>query len=360
MISPRQPSFPTGKTWTIRLRSVGIRLAVVWAGLAAALVLSVFLAVGLCTEACKAASQWTIFGMKFPVLGIGFFTLSLLLFHLRDRPFFRGLLPVMISGAAGAELTFLYVQHSIIKRWCPMCIAVAFCVCVTGIALATGYFTGMRKQFESGRGAMARHLSNGAFLAAVMIFGAYVSFLGLGNPASSHADTLPLTLGKLDSEIEVYVFTDWFCPSCRQVEPDLEKAYPDIMKRAKLLFVEFPVHPESMNFIPYNLSFLVREKAKYLEVRKALMHLAERTKEPTPEDVRKAVAPLGVAYRPLNYSDVNGAVRYFQSLVQAFRVEGTPAMVVYNRKNRSTRLLFGVRDLSYPNILMAVSGVAPP
>jgi protein-disulfide isomerase len=218
----------------------------------------------------------------------------------------------------------------------------------------------MRKQFESGRVAMARHLSKGAFLAAVMVAGAYVSFLGLGNPASTHADTLPMALGKLDSEIEVYVFTDWFCPSCRQAEPDLEKAYPDIMKRAKLLFVEYPVHPESMNFIPYNLSFLVREKAKYLEVRKALMHLAERTKEPTPEDVQKAVAPLGVSYRPLNYSDVNAAVQYFQSLVRAFRVGGTPAMVVYNRKTRSTRLLSGVKDLSYPNILMAVSGVAPP
>jgi hypothetical protein len=40
---------------------------VVWVALAAALVLSVFLAVGLCTEACKATYQWTIFGMKFPV-----------------------------------------------------------------------------------------------------------------------------------------------------------------------------------------------------------------------------------------------------------------------------------------------------
>jgi len=273
---------------------------------------------------------------------------------------FRGLLPVMLSGAAGAELTFLHVQHSIIKRWCPMCIAVAFCVGVAGIALAAGYFAGMRKQFESGRGAMARHLSKGAFLAAVMVAGAYVSFLGLGNPATTRADTLPMALGKLDSEIEVYVFTDWFCPSCRQAEPDLEKAYPDIMKRAKLLFVDFPVHPESMNFIPYNMSFLVREKAKYLEVRKALMRLAERTKEPTPEDVQKAVAPLGVSYRPLNYSDVNAGVQYFQSLVRTFRVEGTPAMVVHNRKNRSTRLLSGVKDLSYPNVLMAVSGVAPP
>src|SRR5512145_1499913 len=105
MISSGDTSSPTGKAWAIRLRSFGIRPATVWAGLAAALVLSVFLAVGLCTEACKATYQWTIFGMKFPVLGIGFFTLCLLMFHLRDRPVFRGLLPMMLSGAAGAELT---------------------------------------------------------------------------------------------------------------------------------------------------------------------------------------------------------------------------------------------------------------
>jgi len=33
---------------------------------------------------------------------------------------------------------------------------------------------------------------------------------------------------------------------------------------------------------------------------------------------------------------------------------------VYNRKTRNTKLLNGTRDLSYPYILMAVSGVAPP
>ena len=117
-------------------RSRGIQTSVVWAGLAAALALSVFLAVGLCTEACKATYEWTIFGMKFPLLGIAFFVLCLLLFRLRDRPVFRGLFPAVIAGAWGAEITFLYVQHSIIKRWCPMCLAVAFCVCVAGIALA--------------------------------------------------------------------------------------------------------------------------------------------------------------------------------------------------------------------------------
>ena len=343
-----------------RIKSLGMRMAVVWTGLATALALSIFLAAGLCPETCKATYQWTIFGMQFPFFGIGFFALCLLLFPLRKRSFARGLFAVMIAGAWGAEITFLHAQHSIIKNWCPICLAVALCVCVVGIALGAGYFSDIRKQFGSGREAAMRYLSRGVLLTAVMIAGSYLAFLGLGNPATSHADTLPLALGKPDSEVEVYVFTDWFCPACRKAEPDMEKAYPDIMRRAKLLFIDMPIHAESMNFIPYNMSFLAREKARYLEIRKALLQLAERTKEPTPEDVQKAVATLGVTYRPLNYSDVNAGVQYFQSVVQAFRVEGTPAMVVYNRKTRNTKLLNGTRDLSYPYILMAVSGVAPP
>ncbi|HZW35727.1 MAG TPA: thioredoxin domain-containing protein [Candidatus Deferrimicrobiaceae bacterium] len=343
-----------------RVTASGIRNAVIWAGLSIAFLLSVSLAVGLCTEACKATYNWTIFRMKFPYLGIGFFAFCLLLFYFRGHDPLRFLFHVAIAGAWGAEITFIYAQHSLIKRWCPLCLAVAFCVYAVGIALAAGWIARVRKRVEPGRGEMMRHLTKGVVLAAALFAGAYVSFLGLGNPESSHAATLSAALGKQDSDVEVYVFTDWFCPACRQAEPEMEKAYPNIMKRAKLLFIDDPIHPESMNFIPYNLSFLVREKGKYLEIRKALLALAERTKEPTPEDVQKAVAKLGVAYRPLNYSDVNAGIQYFQSMAKAFRVEGTPSIVVYNRKTKSYKLLTGVRDLSAPNILMAVSGVAPP
>ncbi|NJD61950.1 MAG: hypothetical protein FIA93_04430 [Deltaproteobacteria bacterium] len=337
-----------------------MRNAVIWAGLSIALLLSVFLAVGLCTEACKATYNWTIFRMKFPFLGIGFFAFCLLLFYFRDRAPLRFLFEVTIAGACGAEITFIYAQHSLIERWCPMCLAVAFCVYAAGFAIASGYIARSRKRIEPGRGERMRHLTKGVVLAAALFAGAYGSFLGLGDPARSHAATLSAALGKLDSDIEVYVFTDWFCPACRQAEPEMEKAYPNIMKRAKLLFIDDPIHAESMNFIPYNLSFLVREKGKYLEIRKALLALAARTKEPTPEDVQKAVEKLGIVYRPLNYSDVNAGIQYFQSTAKAFRVEGTPSMVVYNRKTKSYKLLTGVRDLSAANILMAVSGVAPP
>lgn len=335
-------------------------MAIVWAGLAMAFLLSFSLAVGLCTEACKATYEWTIFGMKFPFFGIGFFAFCLLLFHFRDRPVVRNLFPAVIAGAWGAEFTFLYVQHSLIQKWCPMCIAVALCVWLAGIALAADSFYDRKKKPEAGRGAMMRYLSRGMILAVLMAAGSYVAYVGLGDPTSSHAATLPVALGKMDADVEVYVITDWFCAACRKAEPDMERAYPNIMSRAKLVFVDMPIHAESMNFIPYNLSFLVREKGKYLEIRKALHRLALRTKEPTPDDVRKAVAPLGVTYRPLNYADVSAGVQYFQSVVKVFGIQGTPAMVIYNRKTKNVKVLNGVGDLSYPNILMAVSGVAPP
>jgi protein-disulfide isomerase len=347
-------------TLSERAKAVGMGTALVWAGLAASFLISVLLHFGICTDACKATYRWTIFGMGFPLFGIGFFGVCLLLYYFRERPVIRGVFPVVIAGAWGAEVTFLHVQHSIIKGWCPMCLAVAFCVFVVGASLAAGPISGMRRQSGSGREAMLRQASKGVFLAAVMIAGAFVTFLGVGNPADSQAASLPLALGNADSEIEVYVVTDWFCPACRKAEPEMERAYPDIMKRAKLLFIDQPVHPESMNYIPYNLAFLVREKAKYLEIRKALLQLALRTKEPSPDDVQQAVARLGVTYRPLNYADVNAGIQYFQSVVQSFRVEGTPSMVVYNRKTKSVKVLNGVRDLFFQNILMAVSGVAPP
>src|SRR4030067_943478 len=101
----------------------------------------------------------------------------------RKRSLARGLFAVLIAGAWGAEITFLHVQHSIIKNWCSICLAVALCVCVVGMALGTGYFSDIRKQYGSGREAAMRYLSRGVFLTAGMTAGSYVAFLGVGNTA---------------------------------------------------------------------------------------------------------------------------------------------------------------------------------
>ena len=52
--------------------------------------------------------------------------------------------------------------------------------------------------------------------------------------------------------------------------------------------------------MPYNLSFMLKEKDKYLALRGELLKLTAETKSPTPEQVQKAIAPLGVQYRPIS------------------------------------------------------------
>src|SRR5512134_1192716 len=173
-----------------RAKGIGWGPVVVGTALAAAFTLSVFLAVGLCTEACKAVYRWTIFGVKFPWLGIGFFSSSLILFRFRENRPAGVALHALVYGACGAEAIFLYVQHSLIGRWCPLCLAIGALVVTAGIALAAGTSNGSGWKIPVGRGRMARGLARGFFLAAAILAGAAVSFLGLGNPADSRAEAL--------------------------------------------------------------------------------------------------------------------------------------------------------------------------
>ena len=133
-----------------------------------------------------------------------------------------------------------------------------------------------------------------------------------------------LAFGDTKSSTEVYILTDWFCPACRAVEPEILKGARKAMRQAKVIFVDYPIHPETYNYIPYNLSFIVREKEKYLRIREALAILARKTKEPTPEDVQAAVSPLGVKYVQLNYADVVAGMQLFQHPRQEIQGAGHP------------------------------------
>jgi len=194
-----------------------------------------------------------------------------------------------------------------------------------------------------------------AFLAGIGI-----SAVGLSKP-DAFAAGLPvksLAFGDKESSTEVYFITDWFCPGCRVAEPEILKAARNTMRQAKVIFVDYPIHPETLNYIPYNLSFIVREKEKYLRIREALATLARKTKEPTPEDVQAAVSPLGVKFVPLNYADVVAGMQHFLTLVKKFNVPGTPSVVVQDSRTGKTKTLFGNANITSDNILKAVAEVS--
>jgi protein-disulfide isomerase len=191
---------------------------------------------------------------------------------------------------------------------------------------------------------------------AAMVVGFLVSFVGITRPeaASPQLDT---SLGKQSSKIEVYVFSDWLCPMCLKIEPAIESVFPALGKKAKIFFIDKPIHPESMNFVPYHLSFLINEKPKYLQIRKALFALAKKNRNPALDDIKAAVAPLGVTYKQLSFMEVTQTMGKSQALSNLYKVNATPTIVVVNTMTKKSKTLVGGTEITVDNLLKAVKGL---
>ena len=164
-------------------------------------------------------------------------------------------------------------------------------------------------------------------------------------------------LGKLDSPTTVYFVSDWFCPGCRKVEPEIERIYPELARQVRIAFVDFPVHPETSNYTPYNLQFLLNEKDKYISLRRALSELSLKVKSPSNEQVQAAIASTGVKLRQLNFMDVMTGVKLNESIYRGYGVKATPTVVVTNEKSKKQKLLVGDREITRQAIRAAIAAV---
>lgn len=319
----------------------------------AGIVLTAVSALKLCSETCNQAHNYRLFGMPFEVGGAAFFgTLTALHFGSLKRPWLGSLILPLITLGLGAEAYFIYVQKYIIGHWCPVCLSIATCILLLGIC-----YTYIRIQ----QGVFMRNwLSTSSFLGLFLV-GLIASDLGLSKIDNLQAveDRIKedIKFGNKNSPVEVYVFTDWACPACRAVEPALERMGPKITSQAQLIFVDTVVHPETLNFAPYNISFMVNAKSKYFDVRDALSKLSISNKKPTDQDVARAVAPLKVTYKELPYEDVTVAMRYFDDLVERFKVTATPTVAIVNRTAKKGKKLSGADEITEANVLKAIDAL---
>jgi len=319
----------------------------------AGLVLAVLSWTDLCSfNGCSEAHEYRLFGFSLPLVGTLYF--CVLLFNMLLSIRFRILAPLMrltLAGGAGAELMMIHLQKNVIQAWCPLCLGIAatvFLLCF--ISIFEAFCESREIKPMNKRTLFSRSLL--LFVAAVAGF--TISFVGIKKPEAAGVNA---TLGKPNSKVEVYIFSDWLCPICVKIEPDLEKTLPQLEKRAKIFFIDKPVHPESMNFVPYHLSFLVNEKAKYIQLRKALFELAKGNKNPSLQDVQGAIAPLGVTYKQLSFMDVSQAMAKSQALAAEYKVTGTPTIVVVNSSSKKSKTLVGGREITAEALLHAVKSL---
>lgn len=325
-----------------------------------AAVLSILSWMRICTEACAAGHNYRLFGFTFEEVGVPFF-LILLCIHLYSYrfSFLQSITGLLLCAAFGAELMFMYAQKYIIGVWCPVCLLIAASVAIATFSYSIPYYIQFKIALKKqNKGQIMNAISKSFFRSLSLLFGFTMAFVGLGEynqlEAAESSFKENLVFGSGDKAVSVYVFTDWRCPSCRSLEPVFEEMVPIVTSKANLVFVDDPVHPETMNFTPYNLSFIVHNKSRYFALRDALTELSKETKAPTEEQVKALAVAQGVSYIPLDYADVALANLYFAELIKKFNVEGTPIVVVENTTTHKTKKLSGRSEISQESILKAI------
>lgn len=196
-----------------------------------------------------------------------------------------------------------------------------------------------------------------AFIAA----GFLMAFVGVSNPNSAEAVAANmkerLAFGLKNSPVEVYFATDWYCPSCKKIEPLIEKLYPKIRAKATFFFIDYPIHKKSMNFSPYNLAFLIDNKKQYFKARKMLSELSEKTDAPKDEEVEREAEKKGIDFKELSFVDVKSGMEFFDKVVEQYKLSATPTLIFTNIRTHKVIKLEGRDEITEDKVLDALEKI---
>jgi hypothetical protein len=325
-----------------------------------AIILTTISVLRLCSEECAEGHNYRLFGMPFEVSGAIFFA-SLAIIHVLQRWYdiLKVIEPLLFASALGAELMFIIIQRYYIGTWCPVCLGIATCIAVGVGSFAASFVRNYKtlKHIENkGEGMNSFRIGISNIVAVFMGF--FIAFMGISKQDAMQAaqDTIRdnVAFGNKNSQIEVYLFTDWACPACRKLEPQLEDMTKAITNDNKFIFVDHVVHPETLNFIPYHLSFILNNKEEYFKLRGILTEISEKTGEPSEKEIAAAAAKVGVKYNEINYSDIALAIKYYKKLGEKFNIKGTPTMVIINTETKKGKKLAGNGEITKANVVNAI------
>lgn len=335
-----------------------------WLGILGGITLTTLSWLGTCTQSCAEGHKYRIFDMKFDSVGFMFFiSLSLLQglsWKYQKLTFWIGL---MLAGGLGAELTFIRVQQYLIKAWCPICLSIAAAIALAALPFLVRYFWLLNSAIKQRNGVeIMRNIGRGLASISVGVIGFFMAVAGITRVdlvnAAEKSLKQGIIFGNQASPIEIFVFTSWACPACRKAEPSIETMLPKISQVAKITFVDQAGDLKTLNYIPYNLSFMLKNKAQYTKLRHMLSVVALNSDEPTEEEVEKAAKGLGVKYEQLNYSEVTLGIRYFKDLLVKYNIRNIPAVIITNSDTKREERLVGTGEISEEKVLQAIETVS--
>ena len=346
----------------VKLINTGLYIAITLTFLAG-MVLSLLSWLEVCTQECSDAHHYQFFGLSFGMIGLAYFGTLLALHVLSLRfPILYFASGLMVAGGLGAEIMLIVVQKFVIGKWCPVCLSIAGMIALAALCFTAMYLVELDSVIRNNMGnKIMQKIWKGITSISIFAIGFILTFFGIGKEdklgAAQTALEQNMVFGNNKSPVVVYVFTDWQCPACRQAEPAFEKMFASVTEKAQVVFVDLAIHPESLNFIPYNLSFILRNKPQYMQLRHLLTNISSKTDSPTDEQVSEAASKIGIKYQQLSYSDIVLGIRYFKRVVQENNIQSTPTVLVVHLNKNIKKKISGSEAINESNILKAIDSM---
>ncbi|MEX1012896.1 MAG: thioredoxin domain-containing protein [Waddliaceae bacterium] len=329
---------------------------IVTLALIAGIILTIISTIGLCTAECAENENWRLFGLPFELFGFVFFAAATTLHLLSWKyPALWKWTAILAFSGVGAEITMIWIQHAKIGAWCPVCLSIAGTI----FFIAAIFLSTMVNQLKlQPKGNFMKVYQMEIRSLAALILGFLATFFGAAQVDAfqeiSDNITENIAFGNKDTDIEGYLFTDWACPACRKIEPGIEQIKSAVTKEGKFYFIDHAVHPETLNYIPYNLSAMVNHKPYYIQFRHMLTKLSTQTPSPTADQIKALANTIGIDFRKLDYSNISMGIRNFKELGKKFKVKGTPTLVLVNKKTKQGKRLTGSDDITPEKIKAAI------
>jgi len=274
--------------------------------------IGVMVAYAFCLGSCSYL-KGDILGFDLKYLGIAYLAAVLLMAFLRKTL----LCLLLLAFGAGGEL-FLIGYQIRADVYCPYC-----------LTFGAAVFAALAVNFEWARKGLA------ALAAVTGLFFFLVFFSGSTEPGGFSNSSAP-TYGR--GPVEVRLYTDYFCEPCRAEEGQVAALITELVKkdRIRVLFIDTPIHEETVLYAGYFLSALNARPDEGLSLAlkaRAALFAAAAGQVKGKEALESFLKGKGLRLKPL---DTNPAFNVFGKYLKEDRIQSTPTCVIIEPQGKRT------------------------
>lgn len=297
------------KHWiNIGLPSIGIVIALLYS---------------VCNESCTYL-HGSLFGIKLNYLGILYMGVLALSNFLKRN----GIFLILLSFGIGAEL-YLVGFQIMNSTYCSYCLSFGVVI----FLLFALNFERSKKTF------ITAALSLGFILFLVL-------FEGSTTPVYA-ADGLLPSLG--NGPVKVRLYTDYFCKPCSALEPKLDSAITDLVRKniITITFIDTPVHKETTEYAKYFLYILQEKKELNYALRaRAVLFEAAKQKITESKGLEAFIQQKGLKMKPF---DAKATFGVLSSYLNEDNIKSTPTCIIDNKGKKErftgTDIVKAIEDL---------------